>query len=454
MKIIVFCGPTISTEDASAILKADFRPPAGHGDLISCVYADRPDIIVLIDTEFIDSLSVWHNEINDALNRGVTLYGASAMGAVRAAEMQALGMRGIGEVFKLISDGTIEADDEVLCDYTAVDGVYNKKTVSVVNLRYVLSEAENAGVITGNQSAGILTHAKSMFYKNRVPGSMIAACHQLGILNRNEADSFLEFITLSRSDQQKQDAVECLEAVGALREEDLDRTGKNYQYDLFFEALYERDRGARNGNGYYPFYRIANDFAMYGPDIEAVNDAALNRKICALVADNFNIEASPEEISDERRLFIKRHRLNGENDFPDWLKYNDLTEQDFDALLEERVKINKLQNWYRTRLGFARNTRYLLEELKLNNRYAEWKQKSMDIHDTLKNNGEDTLKAFNEYDIGTLATHFLKRNSRPWSHAPFDFIKKIGMHHHVFKHLLARDKTLSDVVTLGMFEEV
>lgn len=453
MKIIVFCGPTITAFEASKIINAEFRPPIKHGDLISCVYNDHPDVIVIIDGVFINKLSVWHSEINEAINKGVTVYGASAMGAIRAAEMQKWGMRGVGEVFSLFSNGIIEADDEVFCDYTLIDGIYKKNTISVINLRYILSKATESLIISKDHADEIINTVKSLFYKERTISLIMNACMEKGTLNHNESKRLVEIISQSDLDIQKIDAIKCLEAVKKLRIEDLDRKEKSYQYDLFFEALNERDRGTKNDVDHHSFYKIANDYALYSQDIESLNDAALNKKICALIADNFNIEASDEDIKAEKNLFILKHKLNGESEYQDWLKDNDLTENEFKELLAEGVKINKLQNWYRTRLGFAKNTRYLLEELKLNNKYTEWKQKSINIHEKLKNNQEEIAKIFNESDLNKLTATFLKRNSRTWEYAPFIFISKIGMNANTFKYLLAQDKTLSDLVAREIYGE-
>lgn len=453
MKIIVFCGPTISHDEASKILPADFRPPVKHGDLISCVYADQPDVIVVIDGAAMGNLAVWHNEINDALNQGVTVYGCSAMGAIRAVEMKPWGMRGVGEVYNLIADGTIEADDEVLCDFAVTDDdMYQKKTMTVVNLRSILAEAVKASILNQNQADECLKTVQAMFYRDRTVAGMITSCREKGVLSHDESQALDRFIGHCPTDIQKRDAVACLETIRELRPEDLDKTKKNYTYDLFFEALYERDRGTAHGNQYHAFYNIANDYAMYASDIESVNDAALNRKICALIADHFSIDLSREEIEAEKKLFIRKNGLEDDADYRGWLKANDLTDQELDDLMAERVKVNKLQNWYRTRLGFAKNTRYLLEELKLDNRYVEWKQKSIEIHEALKNSQDDVTRTFNEHDVNKLAAAFLKRNSRPWKHAPFHFIKKIGMDSSAFKNLLARDKVLSDIVARELYD--
>ena len=42
-----------------------------------------------------------HREILAAVRKGVRVVGASSMGALRAAEMDTLGMTGIGEVYRM-----------------------------------------------------------------------------------------------------------------------------------------------------------------------------------------------------------------------------------------------------------------------------------------------------------------------------------------------------------------
>ena len=43
---------------------------------------------------------MWHREILYAMSEGIHVFGASSMGALRAAELHGLGMRGIGTVFE------------------------------------------------------------------------------------------------------------------------------------------------------------------------------------------------------------------------------------------------------------------------------------------------------------------------------------------------------------------
>ncbi len=92
-KIIVFLGPSLDQAAAEKILPAEYHPPAKRGDLLAAVQ-DGATIIGLIDGVFHQESAVAHREILTAIKKGVRVVGASSMGALRAAEMDTLGMVG------------------------------------------------------------------------------------------------------------------------------------------------------------------------------------------------------------------------------------------------------------------------------------------------------------------------------------------------------------------------
>src|ERR1700722_7996310 len=127
MKAVVFLGPSLPLDEARAILPgAVYLPPAKQAHLLSAVGIHRPNVIGLIDGEFGQSLSVWHKEILFALSRGVAVYGASSMGALRAAETAAFGTRGIGRIFEMYASGELTDDDEVALSHGLDDAGYRK----------------------------------------------------------------------------------------------------------------------------------------------------------------------------------------------------------------------------------------------------------------------------------------------------------------------------------------
>src|ERR1700733_13907783 len=114
MVVSIFLGPSLPISDARSLLAdAVYHPPAEQGDLLATVARDGAEIIGLVDGTFHQNLSVWHNEICYLLSQGITIFGASSIGALRAVETARFGMIGVGQVYEWYRDGVITCDDEV-----------------------------------------------------------------------------------------------------------------------------------------------------------------------------------------------------------------------------------------------------------------------------------------------------------------------------------------------------
>jgi len=93
MSIVVFLGMSLPHAEASTRLKARFLPPVRRGDLPQLPSSVK--MVGIIDGVFLSESAVGHREIIDLLKRGVTVVGGGSMGALRAAELQDLGMIGV-----------------------------------------------------------------------------------------------------------------------------------------------------------------------------------------------------------------------------------------------------------------------------------------------------------------------------------------------------------------------
>lgn len=76
----------------------------------------KPRQIVLIDGSFNQTMAVWHKELVYALLQGTFCIGSASMGAIRAAELDRYGMKGIGKIYELFRDGE-EDDSLVILNY-------------------------------------------------------------------------------------------------------------------------------------------------------------------------------------------------------------------------------------------------------------------------------------------------------------------------------------------------
>jgi hypothetical protein len=159
---VVFLGPSLSHEEARAILPdAIYLPPIARGDLPRAV-AGGTRVVGIVDGVFHQRYPVTPTEIKDALRQGVTVYGASSMGALRAAELWPFGMIGVGVVFDWYRTGEIDADHEVALRFDPETG--RALTVPLVNVRYAVRGILEGGLVDASTARALLAIAEAMHY--------------------------------------------------------------------------------------------------------------------------------------------------------------------------------------------------------------------------------------------------------------------------------------------------
>ncbi|MEO7042206.1 MAG: TfuA-like protein [Gemmatimonadaceae bacterium] len=171
---VVFVGPTYAPVAASRLIERvgfEWLPPAERGD-IDRIASGPAGIIVLVDGKFGQSLAVGHAELRRALTRGWTVCGLSSMGAIRAFEMRAFGMKGFGRVYEhfLIADDF--PDDEVAQLHEG-GPPYTPHSEPLVHLRYCLSAMETDGDISAEAAQAIVDELRRMWFAKRTLDAFI-----------------------------------------------------------------------------------------------------------------------------------------------------------------------------------------------------------------------------------------------------------------------------------------
>ena len=207
-RIIVFLGPSLDLNSAEKILPAEYRPPAKRGDLLRAA-EEGATIIGLIDGVFHQESAVAHREILAAVKKGVAVVGASSMGALRAAEMDTLGMVGIGEVYRMYKSGELISDDEVALVFDPETGL--SLSEPLINIRFTLREAERQGIITPQDHAILLSAARSVFYPQRTYPRIVAEAG--AAISPETQELFLSWVKRHACDQKREDAVAALEYI-------------------------------------------------------------------------------------------------------------------------------------------------------------------------------------------------------------------------------------------------
>jgi hypothetical protein len=370
-KIVIFLGPSLPLTEAREVIDAIYLPPAKQSDLLSAVTTYRPDIIGLIDGVFLSLPSVWHKEILYTIEQGVAVYGASSMGALRAAETDTFGMVGVGEIYRMYASGELIDDDEVVTVHGPEDTGYCRLSEPMVNVRATFCRAKNEGIIDNSVCEQLSAIAKSIYFPERTFPAIFRKAAAAGI-SPEKLDGMATFVKAKYVDLKRQDAILLLETLRDLPEI-LPQVKPNFSLirNQFFSNLYQRDRTVLRNETRIPLGDIAGYAALNLPDFDQVNLHASNRALVQILAEILGVEVSQEAVDKESRRFRSQQNLTEETAFTNWLAENDLTLEEFNQLMVEMARCRSLQNWLLTRKGNERNTKILLDELRLQNRYKD-----------------------------------------------------------------------------------
>lgn len=224
MTTIVFAGPTRVPAHPF-----EQRGPVAVGDILRLADARRrPARIAIVDGYFEGMAAVWHKEILVALERGIAVYGAASMGALRAAELHPFGMRGVGTIFADFARGALVADDEVAVAHLPAAQHYRPVSDALVNLRAGLAVARRRRILTAATHADLLARARATFYRDRTWAALVAAAPAparaamaaLPVPDRKAADAaaLVKVLRAERAPKRRAAEIESTPRTWALRE--------------------------------------------------------------------------------------------------------------------------------------------------------------------------------------------------------------------------------------------
>lgn len=211
VKVIVYAGLSIPFDEAKEILDSTenveviYKRPIQRGDLGEAL-KEHPDIIGIIDGVFHQNSAVGHKEILNVMKKGIKVFGASSMGALRASELDTLGMIGIGYVYEQYASGEVDSDDDVavMLDSETLEAL----SEPLINMKYVFTNAVSENVITEEEKNELLSISKETFYPKRNYAQTLAASS----LDNETKGKLIDFIRTS-PDIKKADAIELLSKI-------------------------------------------------------------------------------------------------------------------------------------------------------------------------------------------------------------------------------------------------
>jgi hypothetical protein len=204
MKAIVFVGPTISSQEVCEVLDVVCLPPVAQGDVYRASL-QWPPAIGIIDGYFERVPAVWHKEILWAMSQGIHVFGSASMGALRAAELAAFGMTGVGAIFEAYRDGLLEDDDEVAVAHGLAEDGYRTGSDAMVNIRSTLARAQDDGILDAAVAGLLQQIAKDSFYPERSYARILELAAQDAPLAQLEA--FRHWLAQRAVNQKREDAL-------------------------------------------------------------------------------------------------------------------------------------------------------------------------------------------------------------------------------------------------------
>ena len=172
--VVVFLGPSLAAAEARRLGPCRVLPPARAGDVLA-VLPERPLAIALVDGLFDTAPSPWHRELLLALDAGVAVFGGSSMGALRAAELEPLGVVGVGRIFRWVRDGVVSDDGEVALLHGDAEHGFRPLTLPLVNVRAAAEDARAEGLLSAREARALLAAGTAIPYAERTWPRVLAA---------------------------------------------------------------------------------------------------------------------------------------------------------------------------------------------------------------------------------------------------------------------------------------
>ena len=362
MTFFVFAGPTISAAEIAAVVDAVVLPPVSMGDVYR-YGRTRPRAIGIIDGYFEGVPSVWHKEIMWAIDQGIAVFGAASMGALRAAELHALGMRGAGKIFEAFRDGVLEDDDEVAIQHGPAELGYLPLSEPMVNIRATLDHAVREGTIERQISETLSAIAKASFYPERRWRTLLERAVADG-LDKEAIEALEAWLPQGRVDQKRLDAVVMLQAMEAFRREGGRQGTAGYRLEwttMWAQAL--RDIEATDihlGDGAAIIDELRHDPQRF----RTVRRNAAARLVAGRSETGNHGSDGVRNATRATTRFRSERKLFTQAAFDRWLSDNDLDKGGFEEMIEGEARLAAIE------VG-ADLSRHMLDELRLGDAYGE-----------------------------------------------------------------------------------
>lgn len=330
---VIFLGPSLDLETARALCPGEYRPPVQMGDVYRAV-REGARTIAIVDGLFERIPAVWHKEILFALDRGVAVYGGGSMGALRAAELHEFGMVGVGAIFRDFASGALGDDDEVAVAHGHAESGWVATSTAMVNLRYGLRRAVEAGCLDAEAAEALLGLSKARFYPERCWEALLADARAMGV-----ADALEAFLAADRPDQKRDDAIEVLSTLAAALPAPAARDW-SFEHSVYWETVETYCAGRAGDEGLARFERVRNHVRLFEPDRERLIERALLLFLAQQEARRLKLP-----VADDRAALTRFRSLRGLGTpaaLADWMTANQVDRDSCLDLARTEMRLHRV----------------------------------------------------------------------------------------------------------------
>ena len=366
LDIYVFLGPTLPAAEAAQLLDATYLPPASQGDIVALL-PRRPRAIAIVDGFFEHVPSVWHKEILLALSRGVRMFGAASMGALRGVELEPFGMVAVGRIADAYRSGLLEGDDEVAVQHGPAEYGYPVVSEALVNVRATLDAAFDEGLVTRAESATIVAAIKGLYYGDRSWPRVLAAAADAG-LDASGLERLRRYVAEQRTDQKRADARELLRHLAGL---DLAIPPAQPSWQLartrYLDRLLERDRSESSTDEPRLTAQDLVDHArLVCPELPEARRRAREHATAVQLAHRLGLLPRPADVAEASEGLWQELGCASAEQRQSWLERNRMSPGELAEHARERALVALVH-----RRGLEEDLRPLLWQLRLLGAYPQ-----------------------------------------------------------------------------------
>jgi hypothetical protein len=364
VKPVVFCGPSLRAHDIASYDRFEFRPPVRQGDLYAATRGG-PRAIGVIDGYFDGQPAVLHKEILWALTQGIAVFGASSMGALRAAELHSFGMRGVGRIFEAYRDGALTDDDEVALIHGPPETRYIHLSVPMVNIRATLDQAVADGIIDRPTATRLIASSKARFYRERTWPDLLADIGDPGM-----EEELAAWLRTGKVDRKREDGLELLKEMDAFIRSGAAQGPPAFHFEWtenWHNAFWRKEAAQPDGKATAEQDAILDELRLNG-DYAQLRREALLRLLAR------GERAAPDRQAVKRAMddFRSRRGLVRQADVSAWARDNGTDLAGLDRMIEDDAAIETL-----SRDRDAELHRAILDRLREQGLYPGYRDKAL-----------------------------------------------------------------------------